>query len=203
VERPVGGRHARHRGDELQRFVLVRPRRQSPQRCPQGHRALLAGTGRPLAQLRGADRGPDDVHPALDDPHADLPPAGAEGPASRVQLRRVLGGAALRRPEEEDSGVGRRRRYTVCAGGSPVRTKLFSVIAGVVLIGATAAPLIAHHSFAAEFDVNKQVTIKGKVVKVEWVNPHSWIHVDVTGPDGKAETWAVEGAAPHSLIGGG
>jgi hypothetical protein len=80
-----------------------------------------------------------------------------------------------------------------------VRTNMFSVIAGAALLVASEAPLIAHHSFAAEFDVNKQVTIKGKVVKVEWVNPHSWIHVDVTGPDGKVERWAVEGAAPNAL----
>ena len=80
-----------------------------------------------------------------------------------------------------------------------MRTKLFSIIAGAALIGATAAPLIAHHSFAAEFDVSKPVTIKGKVVKVEWVNPHSWIHIETTGPDGKVDRWAVEGAAPNAL----
>jgi hypothetical protein len=81
-----------------------------------------------------------------------------------------------------------------------VRTQLFGVIAGAVLLVATAAPLVAHHSFSAEFDANKAVTIKGKVVKVEWANPHSWIHIDVTGPDGKVEQWAVEGGAPNALI---
>jgi len=81
-----------------------------------------------------------------------------------------------------------------------VRTKLFRIIAGAALLVATAAPLIAHHSFAAEFDVNKPVKIKGTVVKMEWVNPHSWIHIDVTGPDGKVERWTVEGGAPNALI---
>jgi hypothetical protein len=81
-----------------------------------------------------------------------------------------------------------------------VHAKLFGVIAGVALLVATAAPLIAHHSFAAEFDVNKPVKIKGPVVKMEWTNPHTWIHIDVTGPDGKVENWAVEGAAPNSLL---
>jgi len=81
-----------------------------------------------------------------------------------------------------------------------VRTKLFRVIAGAALLVATATPLIAHHSFAAEFDVNKPVTIKGTVVKMEWVNPHSWIHIDVKGPDGNVEHWLVEGGAPNALI---
>ena len=81
-----------------------------------------------------------------------------------------------------------------------MRTKLFRVIAGAALLVATAAPLIAHHSFAAEFDANKPVKIKGKVVKMEWSNPHSWIHIEVKGPDGKVERWAVEGGAPNALF---
>jgi len=81
-----------------------------------------------------------------------------------------------------------------------VRTKLFRVIVGGALLVATAAPVIAHHSFSAEFDPNKPVKIKGMVVKMEWLNPHSWIHIDVTGPDGKVERWIVEGGAPNSLL---
>jgi len=81
-----------------------------------------------------------------------------------------------------------------------VRTNMFCAIACAALLVAAARPLVAHHSFAAEFDANKPVTIKGTVVKVEWTNPHSWIHIEVKGPDGKVERWAVEGGAPNALL---
>jgi hypothetical protein len=61
-------------------------------------------------------------------------------------------------------------------------------------------PVLAHHSFAAEFDIAKPITLKGKFVKMDWINPHSWIHVDVTGPDGKAVTWSCEALPPNSLF---
>jgi hypothetical protein len=78
--------------------------------------------------------------------------------------------------------------------------KLSSVLAGVALVAASSSMVHAHHSFAAEFDANKPVTIKGTVVMMEWTNPHSWIHIEVKGPDGKVERWAVEGGAPNALI---
>jgi hypothetical protein len=58
----------------------------------------------------------------------------------------------------------------------------------------------AHHAFGGEFDANRPVLLRGKVVKVEWVNPHAWIHVEVTKPDGTREVWMVEGGSPNSLL---
>ena len=61
-------------------------------------------------------------------------------------------------------------------------------------------PLWAHHSFAAEFDISKPVTLTGTVTQMEWINPHAWIHIDVKGPDGKITSWMVEGGSPNILL---
>ncbi len=63
-----------------------------------------------------------------------------------------------------------------------------------------AAPMWAHHAFAAEFDAQKPVKLKGTVVKVEFINPHSWIHMDVKDADGKVTRWMVEGGSPNALF---
>jgi hypothetical protein len=74
--------------------------------------------------------------------------------------------------------------------------------AAVVAIAALvlAAPAWAHHAFAAEFDAKKPVHLEGVVSKVELINPHAWIHVDVKGPDGKVTTWMVEAGSPNVLL---
>ena len=81
-----------------------------------------------------------------------------------------------------------------------MRSKLLSVLAGAGVLLATTLPLTAHHSFAAEFDGSKKITLEGKVVMLEMVNPHSWIHFDVTTPDGKVEHWKAEGGSPSVLL---
>jgi len=80
-----------------------------------------------------------------------------------------------------------------------MKAKLAVLLAGVALFAA-AVPVFAHHAFAAEYDASKRLTLKGKVTKWELVNPHSWIHLDVTGPDGKVTEWMVEGGSPNSLL---
>jgi hypothetical protein len=82
-----------------------------------------------------------------------------------------------------------------------MRTKLLAFMtAGVVLLLAGAVPALAHHAFGGEFDPDRPLLLKGKVVKVEWVNPHAWIHLEVLKPDGTKEEWMVEGGSPNSLL---
>jgi hypothetical protein len=80
----------------------------------------------------------------------------------------------------------------------PMR-KVLGVVAGV-LAAAAALPALAHHSFAAEFDASKPVKLEGTVTRMEWINPHSWIHIDVTTSSGEVQHWMVEGGAPNALL---
>jgi len=73
--------------------------------------------------------------------------------------------------------------------------------AAIVWIGVliTTVPVAAHHAFAAEFDLDKPVTLTGTVTKLEWTNPHIWIHLDLKEPNGKVVSWRAEGGAPNAL----
>ena len=73
------------------------------------------------------------------------------------------------------------------------------LIAAASLLPA-ASPVLAHHAFSAEFDANKQVNLKGTVTKMDWINPHAWIHMAVKGADGKVVNWMIELGPPNSLI---
>ena len=78
------------------------------------------------------------------------------------------------------------------------RARLSLALAGAALLAAV--PVAAHHAFAAEFDARKPVKLRGTVKKVEWINPHSWIHITVKKPDGAMEDWSIEAGPPTTLF---
>lgn len=81
----------------------------------------------------------------------------------------------------------------------PKRMTSALVVAGVaiLLIG---VPAVAHHAFSAEFDATKPVALRGKITKMEWVNPHAWMHLEVTREDGTVENWMIEAGPPGALV---
>jgi hypothetical protein len=81
-----------------------------------------------------------------------------------------------------------------------MRRKLVSVLGGVAVLAFGAVPAQAHHSFAAEFDAAKPIELRGVVKKMEWINPHSWLTLDVKNPDGSTTTWEVEAGAPNAMF---
>lgn len=79
-----------------------------------------------------------------------------------------------------------------------MRTTSLALAAGALLLAA--ASVSAHHSFAAEFDANRPIQLRGTVAKVEWINPHTWIHIDVKEADGTVSRWMIEGGTPNTLL---
>jgi hypothetical protein len=77
------------------------------------------------------------------------------------------------------------------------KTKMPAAVAGLLAI---AAPVYAHHAFAAEYDARQPIILKGRLTKLEWTNPHAWLHVDVQDSDGKVTNWSIEFGAPNALL---
>ena len=80
-----------------------------------------------------------------------------------------------------------------------MREQIAAIVTGSVL-ALTPAAALAHHAFGAEFDPNRPLVLRGPVTKVEWVNPHTWIHIEVQKEDGTTEDWMVEGGTPNTLL---
>lgn len=78
-------------------------------------------------------------------------------------------------------------------------TARLGVALAAILAITLGSSVVAHHAFSAEFDANAPVTLRGPVTKVEWINPHAWIHMESKTKDGKAEAWMVEGGTPNTL----
>jgi hypothetical protein len=78
--------------------------------------------------------------------------------------------------------------------------RMTTVVAVATVSVLAAGQALAHHAFSAEFDAKKSLNLRGVVKKVEWINPHTWIHIDVKKPDGSVETWMIEGGTPNTLL---
>ena len=81
-----------------------------------------------------------------------------------------------------------------------IMRSVITVAAAGLGLWLTAVPAAAHHAFAAEFDINQPVTLKGTITKMEWINPHAWMHLDVKTPEGKVEAWEIELGNPNGLL---
>ena len=81
-----------------------------------------------------------------------------------------------------------------------MRTQISIGLGVGLMLTLAAVPTVAHHAFSAEFDSNRPIHFQGMVTKVEWINPHTWIHMDVQMDDGSTERWMIEGGNPHNLF---
>jgi hypothetical protein len=79
-----------------------------------------------------------------------------------------------------------------------MKVRILAIVIAISL--SVSMPVMAHHAFSSEFDGNKPIKVKGVVSRIEWINPHTWIHVDVKDADGKITKWMIEGGSPNALI---
>jgi hypothetical protein len=79
-----------------------------------------------------------------------------------------------------------------------MRTTLAALLIGAMT--AASPPALAHHAFAAEFDADQPITLTGTITRVEWINPHAWLHMDVEDEDGNVESWRIEAGSPNTLV---
>jgi hypothetical protein len=82
--------------------------------------------------------------------------------------------------------------------GTWLRTALAATIAGAFFV--STAPMWAHHAFSAEFDENQPITLEGTITRIEWINPHAWLHIDVEREAGTVESWMIEAGSPNTLV---
>lgn len=78
--------------------------------------------------------------------------------------------------------------------------RIFSALAAIAIMGSAAGPAWGHHAFSAEFDARAPVLLRGKVTRMEWVNPHTWVHIEVVEDDGSVTRWMIEGGTPNTLL---
>ena len=78
--------------------------------------------------------------------------------------------------------------------------KHLSLFISAALLAVISVPVIAHHSFASEFDINRPIELEGVVTRMEWSNPHTWVHLEITLTNGEKQQWMIEGSAPNALI---
>jgi len=77
---------------------------------------------------------------------------------------------------------------------------IVSVLGAVAMLALTTSAVLAHHAFSGEFDSKRPVNLRGVVVRMEWINPHAWLHISVTGEDGEAVLWMIEAGPPGALV---
>ena len=115
-----------------------------------------------------------------------------KGTLVQVERGRTIPDGEATRPQPDNRAERGGRMATL--------TLLGALAVAAAALVSVAGPLVAHHAFGAEFDRNAPIRLQGRIVRLEWVNPHTWIHLEVEADDGSTEVWAVEGGTPNVLL---